>query len=233
MSYFKDLAGQYAGDQNPWVPVTGSVSKIKFTISTPEGVAKGRKLDEVYYGGFEPLANENFRLTGINREGATVVIAAGEHKLHDVFSAPIKDYKHAGPVFMIEVALPDVRDSTDLGEAKRNYDIKLELDIFSNMGAYVNHMSYKFTSAQVMEFISASSTLTLYLEWCAPVDYPASADGKKIGTGPYIAKFNTEAKSPYLASTEESADGATKYRTETLKDTDTFTKTFGFRRAKK
>ena len=233
MSYFKDLAGQYAGDQNPWVPVTGSVSKIKFTISTPEGVAKGRKLDEVYYGGFEPLANENFRLTGINREGATVVIAAGEHKLHDVFSAPIKDYKHAGPVFMIEVALPDVRDSTDLGEAKRNYDIKLELDIFSNMGAYVNHMSYKFTSAQVMDFISASSTLTLYLEWCAPEDYPASADGKKIGTGPYIAKFNTEAKSPYLASTEESADGATKYRTETLKDTDTFTKTFGFRRAKK
>lgn len=233
MSYFKDLAGQYAGDQNPWVPVTGSVSNIKFTISTPEGVAKGRKHDEVYYGGSPLLANENFRLTGINKNGETVVIAAGQHKLHDVFSAPIKDYKHAGPVFMIEVALPDVRDSTDLGEAKRNYDIKLELDIFSNMGAYVNNMSYRFTSAAVMDFISASSTLTLYLEWCAPEDYPASADGKKIGTGPYIAKFNTEAKSPYLASTEESADGATKYRTETLKDTDTFTKTFGFRRAKK
>ncbi|MBO5533638.1 MAG: glycoside hydrolase family 9 protein [Fibrobacter sp.] len=233
MSYFKDLAGQYAGDQNPWVPVTGSVSKIKFTISTPEGVAKGRKLDEVYYGGSPLLANEHFRLTGINKNGETVVIAAGQHKLHDVFSAPIKDYKHAGPVFMIEVALPDVRDSTDLGEAKRNYDIKLELDIFSNMGAYVNNMSYRFTSAAVMDFISASSTLTLYLEWCAPEDYPASADGKKIGTGPYIAKFNTEAKSPYLASTEESADGATKYRTETLKDNDTFTKTFGFRRAKK
>ena len=225
-SYFKDLAGLYAGYATPWVPVTGSVSKIKFTISAVDGVTKARSKDSVYYGGL-PIG-ENFRLTGLNRNNETVIVAAGDSKLHDVFSSPIKNYRHGGPVFMIEVALPDVRDSTERGEAKRNYDIKLEMDLFTNLGTFVNRTSYKFNSASVMEFISASSTLTLYLEWCAPEDYPVSSKDKKIGTGPYIAKFMTDAKSEYLPTTPAEGD-----RTETFKDSDTFTKTFGFRRGKK
>ena len=233
-SYFKDLAGQYAGYATPWVPVMGSVSKVKFTISMLEGVSRGHRRDSVYYGGMPIASNESFRLTAVNKAGETVIIAAGEHKLHDVFSNPIANYRHAGPVFMIEVALPEVRDSTDgtPREALRNYDLNLQADIFNNMGAYVNNTSYSFTSASVMDFISASSTLTLYLEWCAPEDYPMSASGKKIGTGPYIAKFNTEAKSPFQASKVTSSDGK-EYNTDTVKGSDTFTKTFGFRRMRK
>ena len=227
-SVFKDQAGMFAGYGTPWVPVAGSVSNIKFSISMAENVARGRNADSVYYGGQALLPDENFRLTAETKDKETVVIAAGESKLKDVFSAPIKDYRHAGPVFVIEIALPDVKDSTENGEPKRNYEIKLEVDLFTNMGAYINRASYEFTSESVAEYISASSTLTLNLEWCAPEDYPLSAGGKKIGTGPYIAKFATEAMSEYLPKEPDEGD-----RTEKLKESDAITKTFGFRRTKK
>ena len=229
MSYFKDLAGLFAGAGTPWVPVTGSVSNIKFTITAVDGVTKSRSPDSTYYGGIPLDPDVNFRLTSLNHNEETVVIAEGNSKLHDVATrTPIRGYRHAGPVFKIEVALPDVLDSTKLGEPKRDYEIKLELDIFSNLGTFVNRASYKTTSSALKEFISVGSTMTLYLEWCAPEDYPMSSDGKKIGTSPYIAKFSTSAKSDYLPQVPDEDDE----RTETLKDSDTFTKTFGFRRVK-
>ena len=172
--------------------------------------------------------NVNFRLTTKNKSEETIVMAEGSSKLHDVYGAPIRNYHSAGPVFMIEVALPDVLDKTELGEAKRDYKVDLEMDLFNNLGTYVNKATYSFMTSQVQEFISPASTMTMYMEWCAPEDYPVSADGKKIGTGPYIAKFMTEAKSDYLPQKADEGD-----RTEALKDSDTFTKTFGFRRAKK
>ena len=226
--YFKDLSGQYPGYATPWVPVTGSVSNIRFTITAVDGVTKSRSPDSIYYGGIPLDPNVNFRLTTVNKNDETVVIAEGDSKLHDVFGTPIRGYRSAGPKFMIEIALPDVLDKTELGEAKRDYKVNLEMDVFSNLGAYVNKATYSFMSSAMQEYISAASTLTFYLEWCAPEDYPVSASGKKIGTGPYIAKFNTEAKSDYLPAKADDGD-----RTEALKDSDTFTRTFGFRRAKK
>ena len=226
--YFKDMAGQYPGYATPWVPVTGTVSNIKFTITAVDGVTKSRSPDSIYYGGIPLDPNVNFRLTTLNKNEETIVIAEGDSKLHDVFSAPIRGYRNAGPTFMIEIALPDVLDKTELGEAKRDYKVNLEMDVFSNLGSYINKATYSFMSSAMQEYISAASTMTLYLEWCAPEDYPVSSTGKKIGTGPYIAKFNTEAKSDYLPAKADEGD-----RTEALKDSDTFTRTFGFRRAKK
>lgn len=226
--YFKDMAGQYPGYATPWVPVTGTVSNIKFTITAVDGVTKSRSPDSIYYGGIPLDPNVNFRLTTLNKNEETIVLAEGDSKLHDVFSAPIRGYRNAGPTFMIEIALPDVLDKTELGEAKRDYKVNLEMDVFSNLGSYINKATYSFMSSTMQEYISAASTMTLYLEWCAPEDYPVSSTGKKIGTGPYIAKFNTEAKSDYLPAKADDGD-----RTEALKDSDTFTRTFGFRRAKK
>lgn len=222
-SVFKDRAGLFAGYGTPWVPVTGSVSSIRFSITNMNGVTLSRSSDSVYYGGLPIATDENFRLTAENKDGGTVIIASGNTSMHDVFSAPIKDYRHAGPLFMIEVTLP-IRDS--VGNIDRDYDIKLELDIFNNMGSFVNRTNYKFKASQVEEFISASSTLTLYLEWCAPEDYPASSEGKKIATGPYIAKFGTEAKGEYLAEPPENDH-------TDMSESDMFTKTFGFRRVKR
>ncbi len=229
MSYFKDLAGLFAGAGTPWVPVTGSVSNIKFTITTVDAVTKSRSPDSIYYGGIPLDPDVNFRLSSLNDNEEMVVIAEGNSKLHDVATrTPIRGYRHAGPVFKIEVALPDVLDSTVLGEPKRDYEIKLELDIFSNLGNFVNRATYSTTSSALKEFISVGSTMTLYLEWCAPVDYPMSSEGKKIGTSPFIAKINTSAQSDYLPQVPDEDED----RTEALKDTDTFTRTFGFRRVK-
>lgn len=222
-SVLKDRAGLFAGYATPWVPVTGSVSGVRFSITDLNGVTVSRSADSVYYGGQPIAADENFRLTAENKDGETVIVASGNGTMHDVFSSPIKNYRHAGPVFMIEVTLP-IRDT--IGVINREYDIKLELDIFNNMGSFVNRTNYKFKSSQVEEFISASSTLTLYLEWCAPEDYPASSTGKKIATGPYIAKFSTEAKGEYISEAPE-------YDDSDMSGSDTFTKTFGFRRVKR
>lgn len=219
-SAIRDQAGLFAGKETPWVPVTGSVSGVKFTITAVEPITKSRNNYDIYYGGATLAKNENFRLTAKNKAGETVIIASGDNTLQKVVGAtPIPNYKSAGPVFEIEVALP-------YGNS-REYSIGLDLSVFTNMGSYVINTHYSDSTKYLREFITAGSTITFYLEWCAPEDYPTSADGKKIGTGPYIAKFKTNASSSTFPEVPEAED--TK---ENISGSDTYTKTFGFRRVK-
>ncbi|SHH03006.1 Glycosyl hydrolase family 9 [Fibrobacter sp. UWH9] len=215
----RDMAGNFPGQETPWVPVTGSVSNVKFTIVSTEPVTKSRNNYDVYYGGTPFAKGENFRLTAKNKAGETIILAAGDNVLNKVGSAPIPNYKSAGPVFEIEVALP-------FGNT-REYGLGFDLSIFTNIGAYVINTHYADSTKYLKDFISAGSTITFYLEWCAPEDYPMSADGKKIGTGPYIAKFKTHASSTVFPEVKEAGDTR-----EDISGSDTFTKTFGFRRIK-
>ena len=163
-----------------------------------------------------------FRLTGVDKDGNTKVLAAGGKKLHAVNGKPIKNYQHAGPVFEVSFVPSGAYTDPD-----RNYAFKFDLALFSNLGTYVNGTSYSFNSKDVQEYISSSDELTLYLEWSAPEDYPLSADGIKIGTGPFIAKYESSQKPLVTQQSEE------KYDEEENKASNTFTKTFGFRRLKK
>ncbi|MCQ2101902.1 MAG: glycoside hydrolase family 9 protein [Fibrobacter sp.] len=217
-SAIRDQAGLYAGVDHPWVPINGSVTEVMFAIKSVESITKSRNNYDVYYGNTPFAENENFRLTVKNKAGETIILAAGDNELKRVNSAPIANYKSAGPVFEIEVSLP-------FGNS-RNYQLAFDLDIFSNMGSYVINTHFSDSTSYMKDFISAGSTLTLYLEWCAPEDYPVSSTGKKIGTGPYIAKFKTKASSSAPETLEEGDDG------RAISDSDTFTKTFGFRRVK-
>lgn len=226
-AYFKDKAGLIAGAGTPWVPIVGRITKAKFKIDMVEPIATPNR--DFIYGGMKLLPNENFRLSLKTKEGSTLVVASGANKLQKVSSFPIKDYAHAGPVFRIEVIMPEVLDSTQLGEAKRAYEVSLAMDLFSNIGAYVNHAVYKFDPMEYAEYISAAnSSLTFYLEWCAPEDYPLSAEGRKIATGPYIAKFTAKAKGKYVAAHPDESDNQKSYNAN-----ESLTKTFGFRRTKK
>lgn len=226
-AYFKDKAGLIAGAGTPWVPIVGRITKAKFKIDMVEPIATPNR--DFIYGGMKLLPNENFRLSLKTKEGSTLVVASGAHKLQKVNSFPIKDYAHAGPVFRIEVIMPEVLDSTLLGDAKRSYEVSLAMDLFSNIGAYVNHAVYKFDPMEYAEYISAAnSSLTFYLEWCAPEDYPLSAEGRKIATGPYIAKFTAKAKGKYVAAHPDESDNQKSYNAN-----ESLTKTFGFRRTKK
>lgn len=221
LSYFKDKAGIMPGIESPWVKVEGSVDRIKFSVKPLEKVAK-KKQDEVYYGGETLDESEQFRLSVVSDKGERV-IAHGKQDLEPVTRMKdVKDYNHAGPTFRIDIALPDVfeEDTVSVGGGMLyNYTLNIALDIYSNLGGFVNEMSYKLNLNDVREFVSANSVLTVYLEWCAPGAAPTSIDNRLVGTGPYIAKFDFKGKGV-------SADpNAEKQKTSKLK-----TVTFGVRR---
>ncbi|WP_407440461.1 glycoside hydrolase family 9 protein [Fibrobacter sp.] len=224
MSYFKDAAGLFAGTETPWVPVVGIIKNVKIQISMQENITTGGVAGA--YNGAKLGDDEMFRLTVKNKNEEDVLIAAGNHTLHPVTAQPVPGYIHGGPVFEIELTLPEVFDITASGEQKRDYKVKLDMGIFNNLGSVVNNVYYNFDVAPLKDYITASSTLTLYLEWCAPEGTPLSGEGKKIGSGPYIAKFDMSAKGYYNAQSPDDGDNLdTKYRNVTS------TKTFGFRRA--
>ena len=128
----------------------------------------------------------------------------------------------------MDFTLPGVFDVTSAGDLKRDYAIKFRVDFFSNLGTFVNSTSYTLKAKDVQSYITPASELTLYLEWVAPEDYPVSSKGKKIGTGPYISKFDYKVTGAYVAQTADKDDDK-----DDIRKTDTFTKTFGFKRAKK
>lgn len=227
-SFFKDKAGLFAGAGTPWVPITGRITKAKFKVNVVEPATLGGQ-ENIYAG--EKIPNkENFRLTLRDKENASLLVASGAQKLQKVLgSVPVANYGHRGPVFKLEITMPDVLDSTQFGEAKRTYEVSMVIDIYNNTGTYVNSTSFKFNPLDYADYISsANSSLTFYLEWCAPDDYPLSAEGKKIATGPYIAKFIAKAKGKYTAEHPDTDDN-----TKAISANESITKTFGFRRIKK
>jgi hypothetical protein len=226
MSFYKDAAGLFAGEETPWVPVVGVVSNVKIKVSMPEHLVTGKK--GIAYNGAVLTKDQSFRLSVKNKSDAEIIIAEGDSKLHPVSSLPVNNYIHGGPVFQIDLTLPQVLENTVSGEAKREYKIKLEVDIFTNLGAFVNKVTYNFDLNDLKEYISANSTMTLYLEWCSLDGIPASKKGKKIGTGAYIARYDITAKGAYTAKQPDDGD-----KTSAKKKNETGTISFGFRREPK
>ena len=225
-SYYKDAAGQFAGEETPWVPVVGVVSNVKIKVSMPEHLVTGKK--EMAYNGAALTKDQAFRLSIKNKSDDEIVIAEGNDKLHPVSAPPVSNYIHGGPVFQIDLTLPQVLENTISGEAKRAYKLNLEFDIFTNLGSFVNKVTYSMDINQVKQYISANSTISLYLEWCSIEGAPISEKSKKIGTGAYIARYDISAKSEYVAKEPDSGD-----KTETKKKNTDGTISFGFRRPPK
>lgn len=224
MGFLKDLAGNYPGYATPWVPITGSVSKVKFTIASTNAITTSRSNDITYYAGTPIKPHENFRLTAKNKAGETIILASGDNELYkeNVDSrGPFANYNHAGPVFEVEVALPYVNS--------RDYRIDMNIDIFTNLGTYVISTHYADSTQYLKDFISAGSTITLYLEWCSPEEAPVGANNKKIGTSAYIAKFKMNAANKEAPAVPEVGDNPD----DTYSNSDTFTRTFGFKRVKR
>lgn len=226
-SYLVDKAGLFAGEETPWVPIVGRVSNAKFKVYAIDPASLGNQ--DFIYAGEKLSSKENFRLSLRDKNGATLVVASGAQKLNPVTSELMPNYGHAGPVFKIEITMPDVQARTEGGELKRTYEVSMAVDIFNNTGTFVNRTSFKFNPQDYADYISAAnSSLTFYLEWCTPDDYPLSVEGKKIATGPYIAKFAAKANGKYTAQTPDASDSK-----KVIKANESITKTFGFRRSKK
>ena len=222
-SYYRDVAGLFPGIDNPWVPVIGVVSNVKIKVSMPEHLVTGNK--EGAYNGAILTKDQSFRLSVKDKSENELVIAEGNGKLNPVKTVPVSNYVHGGAVFQIDLTLPQVLENTISGEAKRDYKLKLEIDLFTNLGSYINKVTYNFSLSELKEYISANSTLTLYLEWCSVDGAPVSEKGKKIGTGAYIARYDITTKSDYVAKQPDDGD-----KTSAKKKNVSGTMSFGFRR---
>ena len=223
MSFYKDAAGSFAGIENPWVPVVGIVSNVKIKVSMPEHLVTGNK--EWVYNGAALTKDQSFRLSVKDKSENEIVLAEGSGMLKPVKTAPVSNYVHGGPVFQIDLTLPQVLENTLSGEAKRDYKLKLEVDLFTNLGSFINKVTYNFSLNDMKEYINANSTVTLYLEWCSVEGTPLSEKGKKIGTGAYIARYDITAKGEYVAQQPDDGD-----KISTKKKNVTGTISFGFRR---
>ena len=222
-SYYRDAAGLFPGIDNPWVPVIGVVSNVKIKVSMPEHLVTGNK--EGAYNGAILTKDQSFRLSVKDKSENELVIAEGNGKLNPVKTVPVSNYVHGGAVFQIDLTLPQVLENTISGEAKRDYKLKLEIDLFTNLGSYINKVTYNFSLSELKEYISANSTLTLYLEWCSVDGAPVSEKGKKIGTGAYIARYDITTKGDYVAKQPDDGD-----KTSAKKKNVSGTMSFGFRR---
>ena len=225
-SYYRDAVGLFAGKESPWVPVVGIVSNVKIKVSMPEPLVTGKR--DFAYNGTNLTKDQSFRLSVKNKSNAEIVIAEGNGKLHSVTAPPVNNYVHGGPVFQIDLTLPQVLENTLSGEMKREYKINMEVDFFTNLGAFANKVTYNFDLNDLKEYISANSTMTLYLEWCSIEGTPISEKGKKIGTGAYIARYDITAKGNYVAKKPDDGD-----KTSAKKKNETGTISFGFRRPPK
>jgi hypothetical protein len=222
-SYYRDKARLFPGRENPWVPVTGVIDNVKFKVKMESSVTK-KDNDIEPYAGQKLSEEEHFRLSVANSSGEKV-IASGSETLEKVDMSVAKDYKHAGPVFKLDIALPEVHDKTELGEYKRHYRIDISLMLFNNQGSYVNEMNYQFDLDELIEFVSANNVLTLYLEWCSKEEAPVSLEGRKVGSGAFVAKFDFEAKALYVAEHPDEGDNR-----KPIKANKSSMVTFGFRR---
>ncbi len=195
-SYFRDQEGNFPGVETPWIPVTGQIEKVRFITTLLNSVTK-KSADSSYYGDFQPSEDEHFRLSMKNASGE-YVIASGKQSL-DPVGREISNYAYAGPVFKIDVQLPKVfeKDSVEYNY-KFGYQITIKLKLYNNLGSFVNEMDYTVDLSKLMEYVSANSVATFYVEWCSPLASPPSLGGKIVGSGAYVAKFDFGAKAEYI-----------------------------------
>ena len=216
----KDVAGNYPLDGNPWRIVSGDAGKTKFEVTLYKGVTRATG-DVGTYGQFMPGSDEYFRLS-VNKAGIETILDLQDGELKALKSTVGADYSKSGPAFKVDITLPtvNIRD-TIAGDFRYDVDVRFSMDVFDNMGQFINTQTVNIGSSFVRELISEDGVMHLNLEWLNhDGEAPKSKAGKKIATGAYIAKFKFKAWEKNR-KTQES--------TSTSDDT---TKTFGFKRAK-
>lgn len=233
LSKLKDVAGNYPGSESPWVLVKGSiVEKTYFEMTLKQDITQP-KASDMPYNGVMPTKDEHFRLT-ILKDNQEILLAKGKNALTTALGEATYDtttYKHAGPVFMIEMNIPSSL-TTVSGEYSWNFDLSFELFIYDNLGQFINSTNYSFHLADIgYDKVNIDGVLPLQLEWLAQdAIAPVSKSGKKIGTGPYIARFNFKSNAVYMVDPVNEED--THKKGDILKVKEQKTSTFGFRRLK-
>jgi hypothetical protein len=236
LSRYKDKAGNFPTENNPWVIVAGATAeKTKFHVTLANNVTTPPH--EPPYAGTVVNAGEIFRATIMNPNGTETLMNFADGKI--VPTASILDtniYKHAGPQFIVEITMPSALQTDDFGKPIFDFDIRFTMDVYDNLGQFIAKQDVRMDLKSVgYDKISEDGVLRVNLEWMAPDGAPVSKAGKKLGTGAYIAKFDFKSKATYVADTPtKNDDGSTSYeKGDVISTTDNTTKTFGFKRIKK
>lgn len=232
-----DKTGNHATDQNPWVTVVGTTSeKTRFIVTMGHGVddAAGSMVS------VPPAQFQNypFVLYVTNSDGVRTYLEnnRGAWSVGNVTSTDAG--RAVGPVFNITVVIPSAALAGNTKAFFYDYEMNIVADVYDNLGQFINNQIIKINTASfnvLRSFIDENGEIKLGLEWVAKDgDAPVSVDGKKIGTGPYIAKFDFKATS-YCTETVDGKtreDGLSCQVGKNAKETDSKTKTFGFKRNK-
>lgn len=233
ISKYKDVAGNFPGTDNPWVQVKGSIAEKTYFKVTLENDITQPSTTVIPYNGVMPTDSEHFRLTVLN-QNQEIPLAKGKGKLKSAFGEAPYDtakYKHGGPTFEIEANIPSALTLVSNVNAW-NFEIAFEVFLYDNLGQFINSASYSFLLSDIgYDKVSIDGKLPLRLEWLSQDGVaPVSESGKKIGTGPYIARFNLKSNASYMVDPVNEED--TYKKGDKLKVKEQKTSTFGFRRLK-
>ncbi len=222
-SRYRDVTGNAPTAQNPWRMVTGATGKTKFVVTLEKGVT-GASGDASGYGMFQPDADEYFRISVV-KDGQERLTSLVDNSLVPSMDVDSLNYRHSGPVFNIDITLPlALMTDTANGGGTAMFAVKVSfsVDVYDNLGQYINTQHVNIDAETVREIISSDGVIHLHLEWLAhDGEAPKSKAGKKVGTGAYIAKFKFKAREVNLKTQD------------THMITDDKTKTFGFKRARR
>jgi len=237
LSRYKDKAGNFPTEQNPWVIVGGDAAeKTKFRVTLASDVTVPSNIVPPYWG-TAVASNEIFRATVVNPNGTETLMNLADGNVTP--TATILDtnfYKHGGPQFIVEITMPSALQTDDLGQPLFDFDIKFSMDIYDNLGQFIVEQNVRMKMKDVgYDKISDDGVLRLNLEWMAPTGSPSSRTGKKLGTGAYIAKFDFESKATYMSESVAIAgkEEESHKKGDVIRTTDNTTKTFGFKRARR
>lgn len=236
LSRYKDKAGNYPTEQNPWVIVGGATAeKTKFNVTLAHNVTKPTA--DVPYVGAPVAAGDIFRATIIKNDGTEALMSFKDGEL--ATTGVVLDtniYKHAGPQFIVEITMPSAQQTNEFGQPLFDFDIMFSMDVYDNLGQFIADKDVRLKMKDIgYDMISEDGVLRINMEWLAPDGAPTTKAGRKLGTGAYIAKFDFVSKATYTAedtpSTED--EGSSYKKGDVIKTTDNTTKTFGFKRAKR
>ena len=217
---------------NPYVRITGN-DKIHFSVALTKPVSTPKA--DAYMGRPETIANEAF-VTSAIINGKHHFISGNGTVLGQVDTAA---YFRSGPNFEIEVMMPSTGFTTHEGFPMYDYRLKVVMDLYDNLGQYVNTYKLDIPSEKfpMIRDLIDNGSLKLNVEWTAQDNVaPVAKMGNKIGTGAYIAKFDFTAESYCATKFDKSSNdyklSCEKAEIRAEKASDSKTKTFGFKRKK-
>ena len=236
LSRYKDKAGNYPKEQNPWVIVGGATAeKTKFNVTLAHNVTKPTA--DVPYAGMPVAAGEIFRATIIKNDGTETLMSFKDGEL--ATTGVVLDtniYKHAGPQFIVEITMPSAQQTDEFGKPLFDFDIMFSMDVYDNLGQFIADKDVRLKLKDIgYDMIAEDGVLRINMEWLAPDGSPTTKTGRKLGTGAYIAKFDFVSKATYVADDTSAVqeEGNSYKKGDVIKTTDNTTKTFGFKRAKR